>query len=99
MTMSFEYDEKGKYFTDVIKKEVVLTQIHTRTVCIQGYIHIRVGERLSDEINRNTLFLPVTNAEVFSLDGELLYSTNFLAVNREQVVWLAPLEKHDRIPG
>ena len=92
--MTLEYDEKGKFYTDVIKKDVILTQIYTCTHRIQGYIHIRIGERLSDEINRDFLFLAVTTAEVYSLEGELLYATNFLAVNREQIVWLMPIDEH-----
>jgi hypothetical protein len=96
--MALEYDEKGKYFTDVIKKEVVLSQIQTSMHCIKGFVHIRIGERLSDAINRDTLFLPVTNAEVSSLEGEILYTSDFLAVNREQIVWLMPVEEHSDKP-
>jgi hypothetical protein len=42
--MVIEYDEKGKFFTDI-------------------------------------------------LEGELLHTSDFLAVNREQIVWLMPVEK------
>jgi hypothetical protein len=61
---------------------------------IRGFVHIRIGERLSDEINRDTLFLPVTNAEVSSLDGELLYITDFMAVNRQQIIWVMPVNEN-----
>jgi hypothetical protein len=92
--MVIEFDEKGKIFTDVVTKEVILSQIQTTTNRIQGYVHVRKGERLSDEINQAYLFLSVTNVEIFSLEGEILYTSDFLAVNRDHIVWLMPVEEH-----
>lgn len=92
--MVTEFDEKGKFFTDVITKEVVLTEIQTMTHRIQGYVHVRKGDRLSDEINQPTLFIAVTNAEIFNLEGEIIYTSDFLAINREHIVWLMPVEEH-----
>ncbi len=90
--MSFEYDEKGKYFTDFIKKEARLTQIQTQTHRIEGYVHIRIDARLSDEINQDRLFLAVTNAQIFDLQGEFIGTSEFLAVNRAHIIWLMPVE-------
>lgn len=91
--MSIEYDEKGKFFTDFISKEVVKSRIQTVTHHIQGYVHVRKGDRLSDEINHPDQFMAVTEAEIFSLDGQHLYTCDFLAVNRQQIVWLMPIEE------
>jgi hypothetical protein len=91
--MALEYDEKGKYYTDVIKKDVVLSQIQTNLHRIKGYLHIRVGERFSDEINRDSTFIAITNAEISNLDGEVIYFTEFLAVNRNQIIWMMPLKE------
>jgi hypothetical protein len=90
--MAIEYDEKGKFFTDIISKDVIQSEIQTETHHIRGYVHVRKGDRLSDEINQPNLFLPVTNAEIFNLAGERLYSSNFIAVNREHIIWLMPVE-------
>jgi len=92
--MEIEYDEKGKIFTDVISKEVVLTDIQTLTHHIRGNIHVRKGDRLSDEINHPTQFLPVTSVIVYSPGGEILHQCDFLAVNREHIVWLMPVAEH-----
>jgi len=92
--MAIEYDEKGKFFTDIISKKVVRSDIQTVTHHIRGNIHVRTGDRISDEINQPNLFLPVTSAEIYSLDGEKLYTSDFLAVNREHIVWLMPIEEH-----
>lgn len=90
--MVLEYDEKGKFYTDIIKKEEVFAHIQTIANRIMGYIHIRIGDRLSDEINQEKLFLAVTGAEIYDLAGGLLYTSDFLAVNRQQIVWLMPVE-------
>ncbi len=88
--MAIEYDEKGKFFTDIISKEVIRVDIETVTQHIRGNVHVRKGDRLSDEINQPNLFLPVTQVEIRDHEGELLYNGDFLAVNRTQIVWLMP---------
>ncbi len=90
--MSIEYDEKGKFFTDVVSKEVIRSDIQTMTHHIRGNVHVRKGDRLSDEINQPNVFLPVTSAEIYNLDGVLLHSCDFLAVNRQHIIWLMPFE-------
>ncbi len=91
--MAIEFDEKGKYFTEVISKHVVLTHIQTQTYHIQGYVHVRKDERLSDEINSTNSFLAVTNAEIYNAEGEIIYTNDFLIVNRAHIVWLMPIEE------
>ena len=91
--MSIEYDEKGKFFTDVISKDVIRSDIQTVTHHIRGNVHVRKGERLSDEINQINVFLPVTSVEIYSLDGKILYTCDFLAINRDHIIWLMPIEK------
>ncbi len=87
-----EYDEKGKYFTEVVTKDKVIAHIQTEDYRVRGYVHVRRGERLSDELNNETMFLAVTNAEIFSPAGELLFISDFLAINRQHIVWLMPIE-------
>lgn len=91
--MEIEYDEKGKFFTDIIAKEVIRSNIQTVTHHITGYVHVRKGDRLSDEINQPSVFLPITQAEIYSSSGEKLYTCDFLAVNREHIIWLMPVEE------
>jgi hypothetical protein len=49
--MSTHYDEKGKFFTDIISKKDVPVTIQTLHNSIEGIVHIRRGERLKDELN------------------------------------------------
>jgi hypothetical protein len=95
----FEIDEKGKFFTEVITKDKVIAHIQTDDFRIRGYVHVRRGERLSDELNKENKFLAVTDAEIFSTDGELLFISDFLAINREHIVWLMPLEESQKKPA
>jgi hypothetical protein len=88
--MSLEFNEKGKYFTDIISKVAVPAIIQTVMHRIEGSVHIRVDERVKDELDRNELFLAVTNAKIFGLDGSVLYETDFMTVSRSQIVWVIP---------
>lgn len=88
--MSLEYDDKGKIFTDVVSKVPVAALVQTTTHLIRGNIHIRPDERLKDELNRDEPYLAMTNASVVGADGQQVYASDFLAVRREQVVWVMP---------
>ncbi len=91
--MVLEFDEKGKYFTEVISKEKILSQIQTTTHFIKGFVHVRKGERLSDEINQTNPFLAVTGAEIYNREGKIIFSSDFLAVNRKHIIWIMPFEE------
>jgi hypothetical protein len=88
--MTIEFDEKGKFFTDVITKATVPAIIQTSTQRIHGNIYVRPDQRVKDELDRDEKFLAVTAATVFSLDGQVLYRCNFIAVQRSQIVWVIP---------
>lgn len=86
------YDDKGKYFTPVVSKQAVLANIQTVSHKIRGYIHVRSGERVKDELDRDEAFLAVTNAMVLDADGEMLHRCEFISINRAHIVWLIPEE-------
>ena len=90
--MAIYFDDKGKFFTDIVSKEPVSVIIQTITHRIQGLMHVRPGERLKDELNCSERFVAVTEATVFSGAGEVLYHSGFLAVNQEHIVWIIPNE-------
>ena len=92
--MSLHYDDKGKFYTEYISKNSVEALIQTVTNRIKGFIHIRNEERISDELNQSAQFLAVTEATIYDLNGLELYRSPFLAINRDQIVWLAPEGKN-----
>lgn len=94
--MTIEYDEKGKFYTDVVKKVPVSVMIQTVTHLVRGKVHIREGERLKSELERDEAFLAVTNASVFDVDGKTLFTVPFMAVQRAQVVWVMPVDEDQK---
>ena len=91
--MTYEYDDKGKFFTDIISKNPVSALVQTTTHLIEGTIHIRRDERVKDELGRTENFLALTNARVIDKDGNTIYENNFIAIHRGQIVWVLPQEE------
>lgn len=93
--MTFEYDDKGKFFTDVISKTPVSAMVQTTTHLIKGTLHIRRDERVKDELGRTENFLALTDASILDKEGNILYQNNFIAIHRGQIVWVLPEEAPD----
>jgi hypothetical protein len=88
--MSLHYDEKGKFFTDYVSKDTVKAIIQTTGNRIEGILYTRADERISDMLNRTEKFIAVTDASIYDLEGNALYTSEFLALNVDMVVWLIP---------
>ncbi len=91
--MPAEFEEYGKYFTDVIPKKPVEVLIQTTHQLLRGFIHVRTDYRLKDEIDEPDKSLAVTNVTVYGDNGTALYRANFLALGRTQIVWIIPYEE------
>jgi hypothetical protein len=91
--MQTEFDEKGKIFTEVVKKRPVDVHIQTPTHLIKGRYHVRLGERIMDELDRGGLFIAVTDAGIYDSTGKLIEECEFLTVNRRNIVWLLEDDK------
>lgn len=63
---------------------VVWTTLHR----IEGELPLPPTARISDRLNQSRDFLPITNARVYSLDGQLLYEVPVAVLNRQQVVMM-----------
>jgi hypothetical protein len=90
--MSIRFDDKGKFFTEVVSKETTGVMIQTPTHRIEGKIHIRPGERLKDEINQAEPFFAVTEAIIFDNAGVQKFKSDFLIVYRDFIIWIMPLD-------
>lgn len=90
--MNADYDEKGKYFTAVIKKHPLPVEIQTTSHLVRGQVHVRNGERLKDSLDVDEPFLAVTDAVLYDGSGKEVHHTTFLAIQRTQIVWVMPLE-------
>jgi len=90
--MATQYDDKGKYFTDIVSKLAVAATVQTVVQKIEGSIHVRVNERITDELDRDEPFLPMTSAKVFDQEGRMQYECDFISIRRSQIVWIIPRE-------
>ncbi len=88
--MAIEYDEKGKFFTDLVRKMPVHAVVKTTAQLVRGNVHVREGERLKDELDRDELFLAMTDASILGEDGQVEFHAPVLAVRRSQIVWVLP---------
>jgi hypothetical protein len=90
--MTIEYDEKGKFYTDIVRKLPVSAVIQTVTHLVRGFVHVIQGERLKNELERDEKFLAVTDASIFGVDDKVLFTTSFMAIQRSQIVWVMPAD-------
>jgi hypothetical protein len=94
--MTIEYDEKGKFYTDIVKKLPVSVVIQTSTHLVRGLVHVRDGERLKNELERDEMFLAVTHATIYEAADKVLYAVPFMAVQRAQIVWIMPVDEEEQ---
>jgi hypothetical protein len=92
--MTFEYDEKGKIFTDIVSKVAVPATIQTTTHLMRGHVHVRRDQRIKDELDMNETFLALTEVSVLGPDGQTLFQAPFLAVQRSHIIWVMPEQNH-----
>jgi hypothetical protein len=76
-------------------KDTVRVMIVTDIYRIEGLLHILSGSRLTDALNSKAKdFLAVTDAKIFALeDDHLVYSPEYIAVNRDSISCIFPLEE------
>ena len=89
-TMTIEYDEKGKIFTDIISKTAVYATVQTTMHLMRGRIHIRRDQRIKDELDQKETFLALTDVSVLNADGNTLFQAPFVAVQRAHIIWVIP---------
>ena len=84
-----------------IQKEQHKATIFLNAYRITGTVHMQVGGRVSDFVNWNVNegpFIPLTDVSVYTVDsGELLFTTEFLAVHRNQINFLTIDRKEKEI--
>jgi hypothetical protein len=94
--MTIEYDEKGKFYTDIVKKVPVPVVIQTAIHLVRGLVHVREGERLKNELERNEMFLAVTQATIYEAGDKVLFTVPFIALQRAQIIWIMPVEEESQ---
>lgn len=76
-------------------KDTIQVMIVTDMFRIEGTLHVLTGSRLTDALNSKSKdFLAVTEAKIFALaDDQLIYTPNYIAVNRDSIACIFPTEE------
>ena len=91
-----ENDQPEQGFRPLIATIQYPVVIQTAQNRIRGNLHARENERIKDALNVNELFIAITDARIFDIDGVLeLKRSEFLAINRQHIVWIIE-DKPDR---
>lgn len=78
------------------ERERVKSLIFTTNCEIRGYVHIPPGGRLTDFLNNIAKrFIPVTDAEVRTVDGKT-YKTKLMQLNKDFITIIIPEESIDK---
>lgn len=88
--MTIEFDDNGKFFTDIISKTPIPAMIQTVTHRIHGNIHVGQDRRLKDELDLPEKFIAITDAVIYLSDGQVLFQANFVALQRNEIIWVIP---------
>lgn len=84
-----------------IQKDQHKATIFLNAYRIVGTVFLPVGGRVSDFVNWNVSegpFIPLTNVQVYTVESdELLFTTEFLAVHRNQINFLT-IDRKDSTP-
>lgn len=78
----------------VTKRDIIRVMVITKDHRIEGEMHILAGSRLTDSLNsRSKDFYPITAAAIYRVaDDQLVASPPYVAVARESVVAIFPIE-------
>jgi hypothetical protein len=98
--MDSRIDHKGKYFTEHISKLRVSVVARAGDEFVHGVACLTPDNRLKDELNGSELYLAILDAEVRDgTDQRVLYRAPVVLLNKQQVLWVAPLEDAQRGDG
>ena len=77
-----------------IAKDRMAVRIYTENFVIEGIAYLPKGGRLSDYINVDRRFIPITEAVVRSLtDGREIQKMEVLMLNRNSIIIIVPREE------
>ena len=91
------YDKKGKLFTEKVTKDRVRVTIQTCAGRLTGHLHVPPDQRMKDDLNNSTGFLAVTQGSLLDEQDQETTSFDFLAINKEQIIWV--IEDEEREPS
>ncbi len=89
-------DDRGKFYTERVRKTCVEVRIVTILGDVHGYVHITPDQRVKDLLNNGSeQFLAVTNAtlQVYNSRDRESQQIEFIALNKQHIVSLIPVDE------
>jgi hypothetical protein len=80
------------FYSDKVRKIAVSVIIKTNDHIITGDLYTRPMNRVIDELITSDKFLALTDAVVYEKSGAVRFRTEFMTINRDQVVFIIPKE-------
>ena len=85
-------DEKGKLFTERVRKTRVEVRVLTLQGEVHGYVHLVHEQRVRDLLNNSAeQFLAVTDATIRAQGSLESHSIEFVALNKTHIVSVIPV--------
>jgi hypothetical protein len=69
-----------------VSKSGVLVAVRLKTYILNGYMHLSENESIQHLLNRDALFVPVTNATIFTPENRYYGDRPFVAVNKRHII-------------
>ncbi len=98
--LNFDFDNNiSREEISKIRKDRAGVIVITRNFRIEDCLHVMPGARMSDLMNRIDIqFLPLTEVIVRTLDGREYIKTNFLSINKSEIVFVVPMDDLEVAP-
>jgi hypothetical protein len=71
-----------------IRKSEVPVSLKLKTYILNGTMHLAENESIQDILNRDALFVPVTNVTLATITNQFYGTRPFIAVNKKHITWL-----------
>ena len=71
-----------------VRKSEIAVSLKLRTHTVNGAMHLAERESLQDVLNREALFVPVTNATLATSENYFYGTRPFVAVNKKHIIWV-----------
>jgi len=71
-----------------VRKSEVAVSLKLKTHTVNGSLHVAERESIQDVLNREALFVPVTNATLATSENYFYGTRPFVAVNKRHIIWV-----------
>ena len=71
-----------------VLKSGITVSIRLKTYSLSGYMYLSEDETIQDLLNKDALFIPVTNVKIFTPDNHYYGDRPFVAVNKRHIIWI-----------